>query len=153
MINRMGMPPILNILIRKDTAMLIAASANALSDNETVPEFFEEAAKVFIIETDDCSVVKEYSGENGGAEYLARMVAQSDAEAIACGKFRTEKCFETIALASITRYYAAGMHPVEAACASDRGVLPLTTDYEGGHGCGSHEEDRCAQDMKNIKDL
>ena len=81
---------------------------------------------------------------------FAGAVAESACEAVVCGHHIGKDCFEPIADACITRYYAAGLCLWEAAGAADRGELPLITDYEGGTGCGNHDRDRCAEHlMKN----
>ncbi len=125
--------------------MLIAVAAGSVSGAETVPESYEESRSLWIIETEDGSVLKCYEAQGDPGLFFAERTVAHACEAIACGRFHTPEAFEYLAGNCITRYYAAGLPVQEAAMASDRGVLPLLTDYEGGNGCGSHQDDSCEE--------
>ena len=130
--------------------MLIAVAAAGSPEQPMVPETFEESRRLYITETDGEVIVAVYGdpGENG--ILFAEKTIEHNCEAISCGRFLTAPAFDRLADACITRYDAAGLPLWEAAGAADRGELPLLTDYEGGTGCGSHDRDRCAEDlMKN----
>ena len=129
--------------------MLIAVAAAGPAEQPRVPETYEESRRLYITETDGERLVAVYEDPGEDGLLFAEKTIEHDCEAIACGRFLTAPAFERIAGASVTRYYAAGLPLWEAACAADRGRLPLLTDYEGGKGCGSHERDRCAEDREN----
>ena len=127
--------------------MLIAVAAVCSAEQPVVPETFEESLWLYITETDGESLVAVYEDPGEGGALFAEKTVEHNCEAISCGRFTTATAFDRLADASVTRYYAAGLPLWEAAVAADRGVLPLLTDYEGGTGCGSHEHDRCAEDL------
>lgn len=126
--------------------MLIAVAASGAGEQAQVPESYEESTALYIVETDDGSVVASYGEPGEGGLSFAERVLEHDCEAVACGRFLTPAAFERLATSSVSRYYAAGLPVREAAQAADRGLLPLLTDHEGGVGCGRHDRDRCAED-------
>ena len=115
--------------------MLIAVMSDRADLNGRVPDRFENAAALLMIETDDDSTVLIAEGET--PEACARKIAASEAEAVVCGPHIGKDCFEPIADACITRYEGAGLDVLTAAHRADRGSLPLIPEYEGGPGCGS----------------
>ncbi len=127
--------------------MLIAVAAADSAERPAVPETFEESRRLYITETEERRLVAVYDDPGKDGLLFAENTIAHDCEAIACGRFLTAPAFERLAGACVTRYLAAGLPLWEAALASDRGHLPLLTDYEGGKGCGSHERDRCAEDL------
>ena len=115
--------------------MLIAVMSDRAAPEGRVPERFEDAAALLIVETDDGTVVQSAAGE--APERYAEIIAASDAEAVVCGPKIGKACFEPIADACITRYAGDGLNALTAALRADAGTLPLIPEYEGGPGCGS----------------
>jgi len=114
--------------------MIIAVMSNLPSPDGIVPDTFETAPALLIVETDDCSIgTIVMSGKP--KDYVDRIVKLWP-EALVCGPHITKECFEPIADASITRYDGTGLNVIEAAVKADRGLLPIIADYEGGTGCG-----------------
>ena len=115
--------------------MLIAVMSDRPDLQGHVPDSFEEAAALLIIETDDASVAACYSGE--APEAYAAKVVDSGSEAVVCGPHIGKDCFTPIADACITRYIGQGLDVLSAAKQADVGTLPLIPEYEGGPGCSS----------------
>lgn len=127
--------------------MLIAVAANGREANAVIPETFEESSDLLIIETDVPKIVAFYKSRDAENLFFAKQTALHDCEAIVCGRMQ-KPGFEAVASRSITRYYGSGLVPVEAARAAEANMLPFITDFVGGKGCGSHEINRCEEDMK-----
>ena len=130
--------------------MLIAVASNGREANAVIPETFEESTDLLIVETDTPAVVAFYKSRDKENLFFAKQTALHDCEAIVCGKMQ-KPGFEAIAEKSITRYYGAGLVPIEAAQAAEANMLPFITDFEGGKGCGSHEKNQCEEDMKKLE--
>lgn len=126
--------------------MLIAAAVAGSGPNTYIAELFEESEQLWIIETDENKAVAVYNRRDDDGSFFAKQCYLHDCEAIVCGKLQ-QAVFEQIASKSISRYLGAGLEPFEAAKAAELNYLPLITDHIGGTGCGSHEVDRCAEDM------
>lgn len=118
--------------------MKIAVMSDRPDLQGRVPDRFEAAAAMLLIETDDSSLCSAVSGET--PEGFATAVVASGCEAVVCGKHIGKECFEPIAAACVTRYEGAGLDALTAALRADRGTLPIIPDYEGGQGCGSGGE-------------
>ena len=98
-----------------------------------VPDTFETAPAMLIVETDDgsiCCVMENCTP----AQYVKKIV-DTWCEAVVCGVHIGKEAFDPIADASITRYDGTGLNVIEAAVKADRGLLPIIPDYEGGPGC------------------
>ena len=115
--------------------MKIAVMSDRPDVQGRVPERFEDAAALLLVETDSDTVCSVTQGETP-ARYAA-LVAASGCEAVVCGARIGKDCFEPIADACVTRYDGGGLDVLTAAKRADRGTLPIVPDYEGGHGCGS----------------
>ena len=115
--------------------MLIAVMSDRPDLQGRVPERFEDAAALLIVETDQDAVVMSFSGET--PEVYAGKVVESGSEAVVCGPHIGKECFTPIADACVTRYAGAGLEILAAAKQADIGTLPLIPEYEGGPGCGS----------------
>lgn len=115
--------------------MLIAVMSDRPDLQGRVPERFEDAAALLIVETDVPAVVENYAGEAPGA--YARRIVASGSEAVVCGPHIGQECFTPIADAGVTRYAGAGLEILAAARQADIGTLPIIPEYEGGPGCGS----------------
>ena len=126
--------------------MLIAAAVASNGLSAFIPELFEDSQQLWIIETDEDKVLAVYDRRNDDGSFFAKQCYLHDCEAIVCGELQ-QAVFEQIASKSISRYLGSGLEPFEAAKAAELNYLPLITDHIGGHGCGSHEVDRCAEDM------
>ncbi len=131
--------------------MLIAVTADKRELTAQVPESYEESRCLLLVETDDDTVQAAYDAADPEGLFFAEQTIAHDCEAIVCGKMR-KPGFEAIASNNITRYYGAGLPVLEAAHAAEDNHLPLTTDYIGGSGCGSHERDRCKDHMEGMGD-
>jgi len=115
--------------------MLIAVMSDRNDLSGVVPDTFETAPVLLLIETDSDTVARCYEGKTG-AEYAAE-IASAGWEAVVCGPHIGKDCFEPIADACVTRYNGAGLPVAEAAKKAELGRLPLIPDFEGGTGCGS----------------
>ena len=115
--------------------MLIAVMSDRPDLSGTVPERFEGAPVLLLIETESGLLRRADTGLS--AEEYAANIAASGCEAVVCGRHIGQACFDPIADAGVTRYEGAGLNVLEAARGADRGTLPLIPEYEGGPGCGS----------------
>ena len=114
--------------------MKIAVMCDRPDAQGRVPERFEDAAALLVVETDSDTICAVTEGET--PERYAALVAASGCEAVVCGRIGKD-CFAPIADACVTRYDGTGLDALTAAKRADRGTLPIIPDYEGGHGCGS----------------
>ena len=115
--------------------MLIAVMSDRPDLSGTVPERFEGAPVLLLIETESGLLRRADTGLS--AEKYAANIAASGCEAVVCGRHIGQACFDPIADAGVTRYEGAGLNVLEAARGADRGTLPLIPEYEGGPGCAS----------------
>lgn len=120
--------------------MKIAVAADTKEMTAVIPEIFDDAKGLLIIETDDMEIVDYVTDK-----WLANMM-KYDCEVLICGDMYDPPLFEAIAGAGITRYYGGGLSAGDATEKMMRYEIPLITDYVGGHGCGSHGDPaNCAQ--------
>ena len=117
--------------------MRIAVMADRPTLDATVAEIFEESPAMFVIETDDNSVVELIEGPDV-EKYITAML-MNECEAVVCTPQIGEDAFEPIAGAGITRYDGNGLPVLEAARRALFNELGLVTDFEGGTGCHSGE--------------
>lgn len=120
--------------------MLIGTTANGTDLNARVPENYEEATHLFIVETDDDSVVAVYEKQDPDGIYFAEKLYEHDCEAIVCGIMQMPG-FERVAGYSITRYLGVGLPVLDAIHGGLYNTLPNIVDYEGGSGCDSHDHE------------
>ena len=114
--------------------MKIAVMSTLPSLEGVVPDTFETAPAMLIVETDDgsiCCVMENCTP----AQYVKKIV-DTWCEAVVCGVHIGKEAFDPIADASITRYNGAGLDILTAARKADRGLIPIIPEYEGGPGCG-----------------
>lgn len=123
--------------------MYIAATATKNTMEAFIPERFENSPYLLIIETDDGTIKEIFEAKDSKGLHFANMIKQFDCEAVACGIMQKE-AFEIVALAGITRCLGTGCSVKEAVYAAMNNMLPYITDFEGGTGCGSHEEANCS---------
>lgn len=114
--------------------MKIAVTSTLPSPEGRVPDTFETAPALLIVETDDGSVATIVVSSRP-KDYVDKII-ETWCEAVVCGVHIGKECFDPIADASITRYDGAGLGVIEAAMKADRGLLPIIPEYEGGPGCG-----------------
>ena len=101
--------------------MLIAV----LCAGERVPEHAEDSDTLLLVETETGAVTAAYPRGDGSVLRLAGIAAESGAEAVCCGMLEDAEIFEALAAAGVTRCFAAGRSPLDAACAAEAGTLPL----------------------------
>lgn len=99
----------------------------------TVPDTFETAPALLIVETDNGSIVEVLQSAEP-MDYTNKIV-EAWVEAVVCGVHIGQRCFDPIADESITRYDGAGLNVIIAARMADKGNLPIIPEYEGGPGC------------------
>ena len=92
---------------------------------ETVPETLAESVRLLVIETDDGETLTERPGPDGMG--FAELALAYGCEAVACGKITEPDVFERLAENGVTRYYTAGLSPLEAARAAEDGRRPIMT--------------------------
>ena len=112
--------------------MKIAAAVNERSLKAIIPDRFEDAAGLLIIETDTMEIV-DYVTEN----WVNNMV-DYDCEALICGDMYDPPLFEAVAGACISRYNGASYSARKATKKMLDYELELIRDYVGGTGCGTH---------------
>lgn len=101
--------------------MRIAVAADA----ETVTETLEESGRLLVLETESGEVLAERPGPD--APGFADLALEFDCEAVACGKITDPAAFARLADNGVTRYYACGRTPLDAARAAEAGALPIQT--------------------------
>lgn len=114
--------------------MLIAVMSTLPNPGGVVPDTFETAPALLIVETDDGSIRSVMM--SGRPKDYVDAIVKLWPEAMVCGIHIGKDSFEPIADASITRYDGTGLNVMEAAMKADRGLLPIIPEYEGGPGCG-----------------
>ncbi|MBU4439385.1 MAG: hypothetical protein KJ779_07455 [Firmicutes bacterium] len=73
------------------------------------------------------------------AEKLAQKIIDSNCEGIITGKFLSQKAFDILADACVTRYLGTGLSGMAALDLMNKKNLPLIRNYEGTNGCsGEH---------------
>ena len=113
--------------------MKIAAAVNEKSLKAIIPDRFEDAAALLIIETDTMEIV-DYITDKDWVEEMVRY----DCEALICGDMYDAHTFDAIAYACISRYNGMGYSVRKATKKMMDYELELIRDYVGGTGCGSH---------------
>ena len=124
--------------------MIIAASVNERSLSAVIPERFEEAGGLLVVDTDTGGIL-DFS-ENDRVETLK----QWDCEVLLCGQMYDSGLFDKIAINSITRNLASGLSVENAIKEMLLYKLENISDYVGGPGCGgeNHSHD-CDGDCSN----
>lgn len=115
--------------------MIIAVMASEPTLEGTVPDTFETAPALVLIETETENLL--WGGLINNPEEAVERILKSECEAIVCGIHIGEQAFTPIADACVTRYDGTGLNVLQAAKRADIGTLALIPDFEGGHGCGS----------------
>ena len=113
--------------------MLIGVMATKPELDGKVPGTFEISPCVAVVETDNNSIVSFQKSNDPMA--LVRHIIVSNCEAIVCGPHITQRHFDPIADAQITRYEGEGLTVIEAAKSAEMSILPVLVEYEGGPGC------------------
>ena len=114
--------------------MKIAVMSSLPSPEGIVPDTFETAPALLIVETDDNSISTIVCSSKP-KDYVDKII-ETWCEAVVTGVHIGKECFDPIADESITRYDGAGLNVLVAARKADRGLLPIIPEYEGGPGCG-----------------
>ena len=119
--------------------MVVACMSDGDSLDSKVPVFFEKSPYLIFIETANGAVkrIVEKSDEDGLA-FVEAMIKE-DVEVMVSGIIQ-KTAFEKIAQACITRCDGSGLSLLRAAKAAENNALTFIRDYEGGDGCGGHEE-------------
>ena len=115
--------------------MHVAAAVNENSLKAVIPETFEEARGLLIIETDTMESV-DYITDKDWVEEMVRY----DCEALICGDMYDASLFEAVTAACITRYNGMNYSARKAVKKMMDYELELIRDYVGGTGCGNHGE-------------
>ena len=92
---------------------------------ETVPGTLAESVRLLVIETDNGGILAERPGPDGMG--FAELALEYRCEAVACGKITEPDVFGRLAENGVTRYYTAGLAPLEAARAAEDGRRPIMT--------------------------
>ena len=92
---------------------------------ETVPAEMERSTRLLVLETDDGSILAERPGPDPLG--FAALALQYDCEAVACGKIADPAAFARLAENGVTRYFAPGFAPLDAARQAEAGTLPIQT--------------------------
>lgn len=134
--------------------MKIAVAINGNTLESLVAEAFENSTSLLIVETEDMSYEGFENPESAGGSGLAmaKKIFEQDCEALISGTIE-EKAFETLALAQVTRYFAAGQTAIKAIELMDAYQLGIIREYNGkewvphdhSHGscdCGNHDEEQ-----------
>ncbi len=128
--------------------MNIAVVVEKLSGTSEIPEFFEDGKYIIVADSDTMSVV--YTAEKSmNPEFVAKLLADKECEAIISGPYKTPEMFEAIADKQITRYRGDGLEVPEAVIYAVANQLPILTDYIGGTGCSdndAHDACHCGHD-------
>lgn len=120
--------------------MNIACAVNEKNLNAIIPEKFEDAAGLLIIETDTMEIV-DYVTE----DWVENMV-KYECEALVCGSMYDAELFEAVADACITRFQGKGLTAEDGTNKMMNYEIPIITDYVGGSGCASHgNPSNCAE--------
>ena len=125
--------------------MKIAVTSTKPGLDGIVPDTFETAPALLVIETDNGSICS-CDVSPRPMDYVDRIVRER-LEAVVCGEHIGKECFNPIADACVTRYNGAGLNVLDAAVKADRNRLPIIPEYEGGPGCsagtGNCEDGSC----------
>lgn len=116
--------------------MNIAVAVRENNVSGRIPDTYDDAAGLLIISVEENSHVVAYI-EN---DFVRNINEEWHCEALLSGPFLNKDDFISIADYGVTRYNGAGMTVEEAFTAFLDGALPLITDYEGGTGCGDHDD-------------
>ena len=121
--------------------MFIAVTTDGPDLSANVSETFESAAALLLVETDTMQFeVFGNPGENVDVAF-AQKIAEHDCEAVITGDI-TEKPFEMLVMACITRYYGYGHTAKEALDLMDAYKLEYIRNIERtDEGCGGHDHD------------
>ena len=113
--------------------MHIAAAVNENDLKSIIPDQFEDAKGLLIIETDTMETV-DYITDRDWVDAMK----DYDCEALICGDMYDAPLFERIAGACISRYNGMGYSARKATRKMMDYELEIIRDYVGGHGCGTH---------------
>lgn len=112
----------------------VAVCKNAV--NSIIPDTYDAATGLLIVSVEEQSHVIAYVQDN----FVQNINEVWNCEAVLCGVFLNKDDFIAIADYGVTRYNGAGMTVEQAFTAFLDNDLPLITDYEGGDGCGDHDD-------------
>ncbi len=119
--------------------MLIAVLSNASTYSSMIPERYEDAACLWIMESDGMYPESVYTKTPDDPDLFQREIINYNVEAVVCGVM-TEHEFEPIAGAAITRFNGSGLTVEESVRAAIYNALPYITDFENGSGCPSNSQ-------------
>ena len=137
--------------------MHIAIAVNENNLKAIIPEKFEDAKGLMIVETDTMEVLDYIPGravrgeappvEDGSEarDWVEEMV-RYECEALICGDMYDAHTFDAIAFAMISRYNGANYSARKATKKMLDYELEIIRDYVGGTGCGTHGDPaNCAE--------
>jgi hypothetical protein len=104
---------------------------NNVSREATVPDSFEGAGAVLIVETDTWEIVDSLA--SAPMEHVQKIIDHR-CEAVVCLHHIGQECFDPIADESITRYNGEGLNVMEASVLADRNRCPSFPSTRGGPG-------------------
>ncbi len=117
--------------------MLIAVLSNSSTYGSIIPDRYEDADHLWIMESDGMHPESVYTKTPDEPDLFQKEIINYNVEAVVCGTMKEEE-FEPIAGAAITRFNGSGLTVEESVRAAVYNALPYITDYENGSGCPSH---------------
>ena len=130
--------------------MHIAIAVNEKDLKAIIPEKFEDAKGLLIIETDTMEIIDYIPGsairqDADSRDWVEEMV-RYECEALICGDMYDAHTFDAIAFAMISRYNGMGYSARKATKKMLDYELEIIRDYVGGTGCGNHGDPaNCAE--------
>ena len=128
--------------------MKIAVAANGETADSVVPDKFEEATHLLLMDGFTGAMIQtlnleEHHDAVQRSMVFANQVVKWDCEALLCGELEAAPFAVLAEENSVTRYMAAGLAADEAVKKMNRYELYFLTDYVNGPGCGSSEDQPC----------
>ena len=126
--------------------MHIAVAVNENNLKAIIPETFEEAKGLLILETDTMEILDYITDK----DWVTEMV-NYDCEALICGDMYDAHTFDAIAYACISRYNGANYSARKATRKMLDYELEIIRDYVGGTGCDMHgDPSNCAHHQEEV---
>ena len=114
--------------------MKLAFATDMTGPGNIIPEKFQDAECLVIIDDEDENYYKTYLRDDVDNIFFAKCTAENECELIICGLIEKE-AFEIIADACVTRYYGGGLDMETDYNKMVDYRLDCIADFIGGTGC------------------
>lgn len=119
--------------------MKVAMTMDGNTLETSVSSEFDAGKYLVVVSRSESTIVAIEIIGDLTAENLAQKIIDLNCEGIVTGKFLSQKAFDILADACVTRYLGTGLSGIEALDMMNKRTLPLIRNYKGTNGCsGEH---------------